>query len=363
MISVNEIIIDTNLLFKRQYNLKKLLVDQGNPQNNFQVINIVGTNGKGSTSNYIYKNLNKKYQNYGLFISPAFLYHNERVQVNGKWIDDETLLKIIEDNKELFLKYELTFFEIWTYIAIIYFNLKKIEIAVIEAGIGGVKDSTNLFENQILVGLTSIGYDHTEILGESIDSIIENKVKIVKKDNPLFTIEKNLKYKKIIEQYCKNKIIYCSSVATETGYQKYNKGLAKAILNYLEIDFDLNTEAPLGRKTILRTNPSLIIDGCHNLDGVEELINSIENISEYKILFATSNHKNYQEMIDYIKQYNDQIYICEFDHFKTWSIENVKYENKVNDWKQWLTENKDSKILVCGSLYFIPLVYHWLQGE
>ncbi|QGS51515.1 Mur ligase family protein [Spiroplasma tabanidicola] len=361
MINVEEEIVPMSLFFKKQYNLKKLLAEQKNPQNNFKVISVVGTNGKGSTSNYIYKNLYKNNKSVGLFFSPAFIYHNERIQVNNQWIEDEILLKIIEDSKPLFEKYELTFFEIWTYIAIVYFNLKKIELAVVEAGIGGMKDATSLFENQIAVCLTSIGFDHTDVLGNKIENIIENKIKIVKNNNKIYTTINNYKYDDIFKSFVSNEIIYCEPTNNLT-YQKYNQGIAKEVLKLFNIQFDANTNVPLGRQSVLKEDPNFIIDGCHNFNGAEELVKSIKDLDKYTILFASSKGRENSEMVAFLKSKCKEFYVTTFDHFKAWELNLVNEDNKVYDWKQFLNDNINKDILVCGSLYFIPLVYRWFMG-
>ncbi|AOG60033.1 folylpolyglutamate synthase [Spiroplasma helicoides] len=361
MISVSQEIIPSSILFRKQYNLKKLLEDLNNPQDNFKVINVVGTNGKGSTSTFIYKNLFQKYRNVGLFTSPAFLYHNERIQVNNEFIPDDFLKKSIGNNFDLFKKYELTFFEIWTFIAIEYFNFKKIEIAVIEAGIGGVKDATSVFNNQICVCVTSIGLDHIEVLGNKIENIIENKIKIAKHNSKIYTTKKNYNYLEHFKKYTSNEIIFCEDFDDKT-YQKYNKGIAKKVLESLGITYDINTEPPLGRQTILNKDPLFIIDGCHNLDGAQELVKSIKNIEEFTILFGSSVGRENNDMVKFLDSRFKNFYVTKFDHMKAWDLNLVNAKNKVYDWKEFL-KNSDCNILVCGSLYFIPLVYDWYKEE
>lgn len=363
MISVNKIIISNDILFKKKYNLKKLLNDLNNPQNNFKVVNVVGTNGKGSTATLIYKNLVKNNIDAGLFFSPAFLYHNERIQVNDKLICDDRLLALIQENKDLIKKYELTFFEIWTFLAILYFNEKKIKIAIVEAGIGGVKDATNVFENQLAVCLTSLGYDHTDILGTDIEDIIRNKVQIAKNDAKIYTSSNNKIYINKIKQYTPNEIIFCDDYSTDTTFQKYNKAIACVFLKSLNIIFDENVTLPLGRQTVLNKEPLFIIDGCHNLNGAIELIKSIKEFKDLTVLFASSIGKENHEMMNVIKKECKEFFITTFDHEKAWDFKKVNYENKVDDWKKFILKNKQKKILVCGSLYFIPQVYEWYVGE
>lgn len=365
MISVEENFISSNLIFKKEYNLKKLLKEIGNPQNNFKVINVVGTNGKGSTSNFILEGLKTKFIKVGLFISPAFINQNERIQINNEMISDDDLKRLLEENKELIKKFELSFFEIWTLLAILYFNEKKIEIAVIEAGIGGLKDSTSVFENQLAVCVTSLGMDHQEVLGFTIKEIVYQKIAIAKKDVKIFISADNKKYRKYINKVNENEKVFAKRLKDSIYFQSFNKGLAKEVLNYLGITFDAFSNIPLGRFSILKTKPLFILDGCHNLNGAWKIAKQIKNIKDLIILFGSSEGKDQLKMLKAFKKTKKQIYLTEFEHSKSWKIDKAKFPRYdiVENWKDFLNKNKDKNILVCGSLYFIPLVYQWLEAR
>ncbi|WP_339034259.1 bifunctional folylpolyglutamate synthase/dihydrofolate synthase [Spiroplasma endosymbiont of Cantharis rufa] len=363
MISVEEKLIPSEIIFKKNYNLKKLLEDIGNPQNSFNVINVVGTNGKGSTSHFIFEGLKTKFKKVGLFTSPAFLNQNERIQYNGEMISDENLKRLLAKNKNLIKKYELTFFEIWTFIAILYFYELKIDIAVIEAGIGGLKDSTNVFEKQLAVCVTSLGLDHQEILGFTIKEIIYQKLCIAKKNVKIFLSQDNIKYKRIIKKVNNNTKVFAKKIIDPVYFQGFNKGLAFELLNYLGITINSFQYSPLGRYSILKKEPMLIIDGCHNYDAALKLSKQIEKIESLIILFGASEGKNYKKMLQIFKKGNRTIYLTEFEHEKSWKISKEDFKDfiVVKDWKFFLSENKDKNILVCGSLYFIPLIYKWKE--
>ncbi|AKU79308.1 bifunctional folylpolyglutamate synthase/dihydrofolate synthase [Spiroplasma turonicum] len=364
MIKVDDIFIKTNSLFSKKYNLKKLLSDIGNPQDNLKVINVVGTNGKGSTSKFIYDGLLTKYKNVGLFTSPAFLYQNERIQLNNNLIGDDELKSIYDYYEKNYLQYELTFFEIWTFIAILFFSKYKMDYVVVEAGIGGLLDCTNLFNNQVAVCLTSVSMDHEELLGNSIESIINHKIKITKKNSPVFISEDNFIYKNFIDNYKDIKLIYTNKIKTEVDYQSANAGLAKELLKYLNVDFT-NFIAPVGRFTILNENPLFLIDGCHNIDGVKKFVQEIKKYGDFIFLYASSKEKDHNQIINYLKENVSNLYITEFDHIKSWKISNeIKARfNYVNNWKIFLNKNIYNNIVVCGSLYFIPQVFEWYRSE
>ncbi|ASZ08821.1 dihydrofolate synthase [Mesoplasma chauliocola] len=368
MISVNSFLIPVQKRFQNEYNLSKVLDLLNNPEKQIPTINVVGTNGKGSTSFYVSNGLKEKYKKVGLFISPAFLYHNERIQINNKPISDEDLNLYIKKIDEYISSFNLTFFEIWTLIAILYFYDNKVDIAVIEAGIGGIKDSTNLFSNQLVTLLTSVSYDHTEILGETIEEIIYQKINIAKPKTTLIISDDNYKYKEIIESKLNKEIsvLYSNKLEEETiKYQKANKGLAKKALEFLGINnFKcLDLKPMVGRFTQINyRNRKIIIDGAHNLDGINSLINSIENKNEWTVLYGAIEGKEHRKILYSLDANFDSVNITNFDFHKSWEINNIDHINKIKDWKKFIEESENN-LLICGSLYFIPQVYDYLTNK
>ncbi|ATZ21267.1 bifunctional folylpolyglutamate synthase/dihydrofolate synthase [Mesoplasma tabanidae] len=365
MISVDKFLIPIQQRFQNEYNLDKVLKALNNIEKNIPVINVVGTNGKGSTSFFLSNGLKTKYEKVGLFISPAFLYHNERIQINNEPISDEDLKKYILKANNFIKKYNLTFFEIWTLIAIMYFNDRNVDIAVIEAGIGGIKDSTNLFSNQIATILTSVSFDHTEILGNNIADIIYQKVNIAKDNTFLFVSADNEKYKSIIKDSIMNnvKIIYSEKYENaKIEYQKGNKGVVKTVLEYLGVEdfscLELNTLK--GRFTELEyNNKKIIIDGAHNVDGIRALISSIENKENWTILYGAIEGKEHNKILELLDENFENVNITTFDFHKAWDTSLIKHSNKVKEWKEFI-ELSDKNLIICGSLYFVPLVYKYL---
>ncbi|WP_342268941.1 Mur ligase family protein [Spiroplasma endosymbiont of Aspidapion aeneum] len=358
----NEIeIVNFQNKLSKNFSLSKLLSEIGNPQNSIQVINIVGTNGKGSVSNALHQCLQKIYKNVGLFTSPSFLYHNERFKINNKYISDSELNSILKEYDYLIRKYNLTFFEIFTLVTIIYFCAHKIDIAIIEAGIGGVLDSTSVFKNQKLVVVTSISYDHQEILGKHIRSIINQKISIANKGVPIYISADNLKYRKYIQKNYEQ-TIFCENSNTDLFYNNGNIGLVNRISKDLKISINPNEiNRPIGRFTYIQRNPDIIIDGCHNIDGIKKAIKSLPNKS-FNFLFASSKNKNIS-YLKFLKKHCENLYICEFEHFKSWKIpDKIKKKSAfIYDWKKFLKENKDCNLFIFGSLYFIPYIYKYYK--
>ncbi|QVK05153.1 Mur ligase family protein [Mycoplasma mycoides] len=369
MISVDQELFPINQRLNKEVVFDKVLDELNHPEKFLKVINVVGTNGKGSTSFYLSKGLLKKYQKVGLFISPAFLYQNERIQINNTPISDNELKSYLDKIDYLIKKYQLHFFEIWTLIMILYFKDQKVDIVVCEAGIGGIKDTTSFLTNQLFSLCTSISYDHMDILGNSIDEIIYNKINIAKPNTKLFISYDNLKYKDKINEQLINKnveLIYTDLYEDQIIYQQANKGLVKKVLEYLNIfQTDIfQLQPPLGRFTTIRTFPNhIIIDGAHNVDGINKLIQSVKSLNkEFIVLYASINTKEYLKSLELLDQNFNEVYICEFNFIKSWSIDNIDHKNKIKDWKKFL-KNNTKNIIICGSLYFIPLVYNYLTNN
>ncbi|WP_253301002.1 bifunctional folylpolyglutamate synthase/dihydrofolate synthase [Spiroplasma endosymbiont of Phyllotreta cruciferae] len=358
-------------LFKKEYNLGKLLAEKYyNAQDKIQVVNVVGTNGKGSVSNYLQRQLMLNYKKVGLFTSPAFLKHNERIKINNQFIGDNDLKRIIKSIKDDIKTYQLTFFEIWVLICIKYFLEQQIKVAVIEAGIGGRLDATNVFNNQLALLLTSIDYDHTEVLGTRLESIIQNKVGIVKNDCQLFISASCQKYFSVIAKYLNSDRIITSEVYPQAinYYQEFNVGLVIKFLTVFKFKINyalLKVNPVLGRFTQLSKNPYFIIDGAHNPEGIRACIHTFEmlnnlNHDEVLVLYASSQKKDYLQNLMLLKEhFGSNLYITTFKHPMSWDITDINFHNKVKNWKKLLLQNKTKNILICGSLYFIPLVYQF----
>jgi dihydrofolate synthase/folylpolyglutamate synthase len=189
--------------------MRKALNIMGNPEKDFKAIHITGTNGKGSVAHTISKVLSKV-KKVGLFTSPYVTRFNERLQINDEEIDDDILLNYIIWAKEFDEKYlkeyddNFSFFELLTLIMIKYFSDEKVDYAVIEVGIGGRLDSTNVIDADYAV-ITSIGLDHTKQLGDTLEKILKEKLEIAKENKKLFTAVDSLL--KVILDYCISKNI------------------------------------------------------------------------------------------------------------------------------------------------------------
>ena len=185
-------------------NIESFLNICDNPHQKIQTIHLAGTNGKGSTASFIAKILQEQGLKVGLYTSPHLVRFNERIRINGNPISDEEIINFVEHHKKIIQDSSITFFEATTALAFSYFAKNNVEIAIIETGLGGRLDSTNvIFPIQTII--TEIDYDHTHILGESIDLITSEKCGIFKKGIPALTANSNETVIKVVEQCAQDK--------------------------------------------------------------------------------------------------------------------------------------------------------------
>ena len=363
--------------FAEKYNLKLLFDDLQIRYNDLRVINVVGTNGKGSASYFLSKQLLQTYFKVGLFVSPSFLCSNERIQINNVNITDKKISNYYSNYNKLWKKYRLTFFECWMFIMVCYFLKEKVNIAIIEAGIGGVSDCTNLFNNQQAVVITSISLDHQKLLGDTINEIIDNKIKITKnKNTPVFVSNSNKKYQTKIESYdlnikwsnLNNEMIKPKNAIFQDNNKIENINLILEYLKYFKckINYNLliNDLGLLGRFSILQTQPFLIIDGAHNIAAIKSLIENIKklDLNKYILILGFSKKKNYYSILNYLIRNKINFYWTKFNH----SLSVNPFDNKdqiynkykIKNWKKFI-KNNNQNIIFSGSLYFVPLVYKY----
>jgi dihydrofolate synthase/folylpolyglutamate synthase len=293
-------------------------------------IHIAGTNGKGSTSNYLASILQESGFKIGLFTSPHILDFRERIRINGKMISKSKVTNFCKLIQKSSFNIKPSFFEITWVLALISFLNEKCDFCVIETGLGGRLDATNII-NPILSIITSIGLDHTAILGKTLKEIAYEKAGIIKPNVPVIlgemdSISKEIMIEKAI--LIKSKLFTFDSYYNEQTYFPNESFLAKNELivrkaievikdvkienlkkNALKSISKLNIEMGLknvykntgffGRFQYISTKPKIIIDAAHNVDGIialMKLINTIKH-SNLIVIYGTSNDKNVEEII------------------------------------------------------------------
>ena len=388
--------------------MRWLLKQAGNPQTHFPTVHIVGTNGKGSTTSYLQNILTKSGYQVGTFTSPYITRFNERISINGTEIPDKDLISLVAkaqvllDDLEEHTAFERpTEFELVTLLMFLYFDLKQVDMAIIEAGIGGRLDSTNVLSPELVI-CTSIGFDHTETLGDSLLDIANHKAGVMRENTPILLgrvsaeVEHFFNQKShdlqaplaIIDREIQllpkdNQTIQISYDHWESPnlklpmlgqHQENNAGLAVTAAHLLAQTFpkitDKSTQEGIeethwpGRSEWIGNN--IYLDGAHNPQGIASLKQVLkDNFANRRvhILFAGLRRKPLADLLEELKDYD--ITVTSFDLFEALPLNDYPKDFKrVADYRDWLAQaesaNSDDLFVVTGSLYFISEVRNYL---
>lgn len=390
-----------------------------NPQDKLKFVHVAGTNGKGSTCHMIASVLKESGYKVGLFTSPFVVDFRERIQINGEMIPENDLAEVISEVKPVVEKLskegiEPTEFEIITVTAFLYFLKQSCDIVVLEVGLGGMLDSTNIIKKSEVSVITSISLDHTKILGDTLLKIAEQKCGIFKEGGnvvgypqPDFAVERFIKDKAkekncnyyphelskirlVREEIDGSTVIYagCSFKIPLTGkHQLYNFATAVAAINVLKqngwnitykslIDGISKVKVP-ARTEIVSHSPLTIIDGGHNAEGVDALCNTLVKFcANRKIIavFGMMSDKDYGYAVKRLAPLCERIYTTEASNPRTLDAKSLAKEAKqyckkvkpepnpekaVN--KALKKAKDDDVVLVCGSLYLASDVKRFLK--
>lgn len=295
----------------------------GSPEKKLQCIHVAGTNGKGSTSHMLSSILQEAGYKVGLYTSPHLKDFRERIKINGKEISEDFVCTFIEKHKSYFEKGAFSFFEMSVGLALDYFVKEKVEIAIIEVGMGGRLDATNIITPLVSV-ITNIGLDHTQFLGNTLESIAFEKAGITKPTIPVVIGEYTPETKPVFlskAKECHSKIYFASDLLAETfpsdligDYQTHNK---KTVLKTIEVlncqnDYTItenNSKSGFlnvvrntglqGRWQQLGESPKVICDTAHNKNGLEIVLNQIqkETFGKLHIVLGVVNDKDLNEIL------------------------------------------------------------------
>lgn len=319
----------------------------GNPQRNYFVIHIAGTNGKGSVSNMLAAVLQQAGYQTGLFTSPHLTDFRERIRVNGEMIPKQKVVNFVDRHKAEMERLQLSFFEMTTAMAFDYFAQSDVEVAVIETGLGGRLDATNIVQPVISV-ITNIGLEHTEYLGDSLPKIAREKGGIIKKCTPVVVGEKNSNYNLVLEEIAddlRSELIYANDAFTlgECGfegnkqvvtlnrtrdgypyqlrldllgeYQRQNLATVAAVLDTLHETTPLSISrrafvegvrdvaqltAFRGRWQVLSEKPLVVCDTGHNEHGIAEVakqLNGRTNSGKLLCVMGFCEDKDFSKML------------------------------------------------------------------
>lgn len=391
--------------------MRWLLRQAGEPQSHYPTVHIVGTNGKGSTTSYLQNILTKSGYQVGTFTSPYITRFNERISINGTEIPDKDLISLVAKAQVLLNDLEEhtdfgrpTEFELVTLLMFLYFDLKQVDMAIIEAGIGGRLDSTNVLSPELAI-CTSIGFDHTETLGNSLLDIANHKAGVMRENTPILLgrvsaeVEHFFNQKShdlqaplaIIDRKIQllpkdNQTIQISYDHWESPnlklpmlgqHQENNAGLAVTAAHLLAQTFSKITDKSIqegieethwpGRSEWIGNN--IYLDGAHNPQGIASLKQVLkDNFANRRvhILFAGLRRKPLADLLEELKDYD--ITVTSFDFFEALPLDDYPQDFKrAADYRDWLAQaesaNSDDLFVVTGSLYFISAVRNHLINE
>ena len=388
--------------------IRRILKQLNNPQDSVKTIHVTGTNGKGSTSYYLSNLLQKAGQKTGLFVSPYIYEFNERIQLNGKNISNNDLIKTaneIEMAIEILKKddpdFSLVTFEYEVALAFQFFAQENCDYAVIEVGIGGEHDKTNVIIPEVSV-ITTIGLDHEKIIGPTLKDIAKEKSGIIKSNRPVvlgnvpqdvleillnkaqsensksFLLGRDFQIKIMpdVIEYQDSKTIY--NFALRPWVEAYDIGVAVQVIQLLQLDLDkkkieeaINETRIPGRYDVIQTSPEIIVDGAHNLQAMENLLNLVRKKKKGQIYVLLGMMKD-KDLGPVTKLFKDEkVTLTRIDYPRAARLEDFPKEaQKEFEYKENFEEaytslkNKlqvDDMLLVTGSFYLVGAVLNYCK--
>ncbi len=319
-------------------NTLKLATHLGNPELDFKSVHVAGTNGKGSSSHMIASVLQEAGYKVGLYTSPHLKDYRERIRINGTYISEKAVVDFIQNNKSFFEAENLSFFEMSVGMAFWYFAEEKVDVAVIEVGMGGRLDSTNIIIPEVSL-ITNIGKDHTQFLGTTLPEIASEKAGIIKPNVPVIISEKHPETAPVFRKIAQERtaeIIFaeeCETLADLStdllgSYQQKNiKGVAAVINQLISQDWIISEENLRdglknvrkntnlrGRWDILQEAPKVICDTAHNSDGLKYVFQQLKDEVYERLHFVLGvvNDKDLDEVLPLFPK-NATYYYCKPD--------------------------------------------------
>ena len=413
MQTVREWILD-RMKYKRKYGLERMRAVMsllGNPQEDYPIIHVTGTNGKGSTIAMLSCLFVHHGQRVGAFVSPHLIDYTDRFLMNGNVMSEEEF-EIVgnlvqQAEATLIDEYEpLSFFEIMTAMALVYFSRKKVEVALLEVGIGGLLDTTNIVHSTMSV-ITSIGMDHEEMLGNTLEEIAIQKTGIFKQNQEvvlgklptealkvaevvgkayncdLHTFEREFKSELFEDGFIftnSDTRIHIPHLNLKGKYQLENAAVALECFLRFEEKFQLPIELSAiqesfqtvtwpGRMEVVHQSPTVVLDGAHNIHALKRFVETVKQHgkleAQHTILFSALKRKHYIEMVDYLRKElpKARLVVTTFEY--AGAIEKTDYpsseiefvENAQQFIENYINKTSDQEILwITGSLYFISFV-------
>ena len=368
--------------------INKFIKELSLSKNELKFIHVGGTNGKGSTCSFISSILKESNYKVGTFTSPHFFDFRERIRINDNKIQKSYITSFIKENKILIEDLGLSFFELSFGLCLSYFVENKVDYAIIEVGLGGRLDATNII-NPLVSVITNISFDHNEILGDSLEKIASEKAGIIKENSKLIVGERNEKTDQVFINKAKemsSKIIFVPDISQDIVYSEIdylNKNIHTSIETCKLLNLEnLNNEiirrgiknitlnnSLFGRWSLVNNNPRVIFDSAHNEAGFISVSNELSKISYNKIYILLSFVKG-KEIKNFIRHLpkNSNFYFTTLKIERSMGIKEIKSnlgeiinfdEDPQRAYSKIKTEaSKDDLILVTGSNYIAKEIFN-----
>ena len=375
-------------------NIIKLCKILGNPERDLKCIHVAGTNGKGSVTHIIASILQEQGHKVGVFVSPHYKDYRERIKINGKFISKKFVTKFVEENIKKFKTIDASFFEITTAMAFQYFKERKVDYAVIETGMGGRLDSTNII-TPVLSVITNISYDHQQFLGNTLPLIAAEKAGIIKSHIPVVIGETQAETKHVFIKKAKatgSKVYFADEIISgkdfktdlRGDYQKKNIRttlMAAKVLNKQGVSISdkaikrglkhvISNTYFIGRWMVVTKKPLIIFDSAHNEGGLKQLLNGLKQTPHKKLhfVYGTVGDKDISKNLMLLPK-NAEYYFCKADLPRALNADELKlqaakfklkggaYSSVKKAFKTAKKQaGKGDMILVAGSIFIVAEV-------
>ena len=371
--------------------LRNALHRVGDPDRKLRIIHVAGTNGKGSTVQFLSDILRSQGHRTGTFTSPHLMNHRDRIRIDGEWIPQDVFRAYLRQYAELIEEYDLGMFEIDCLIAFVWFAEEQVSCAVIEAGMGGRLDNTNVITKSELSVITTIGKDHTAVLGDRIQQIAFEKAGIIKEyghalvgteDPHALNVIRRHAFEKHAALTVPKKAYPAGSctfryendlytIASRAEYQIHNAALALAAGKLLGIDIHsaavhraVAESTWPGRFEIVSQDPVTILDGAHNEEGVNALARSLASLAPPRIVvFSALSDKPFLRMLRILQGVSEEVLVTTFHDERAADCSAYIREGYpvIPDYREAIREarmraGKSGTVIITGSLHFISAV-------
>ncbi|MDM8100466.1 MULTISPECIES: bifunctional folylpolyglutamate synthase/dihydrofolate synthase [Oceanobacillus] len=390
--------------------IEALLEALDHPEKKFTSVHIAGTNGKGSTGAFLQAALRANRYRIGTFTSPSLNGLTGFILYNGEFISEDVFAELFEEIEPVIEQMDRegkppSHFEIMTAMAFLYFS-RNVDIAIIEAGMGGRDDTTNVIQ-PVLSIITTVSKDHTAFLGDTLVEIAAHKAGIIKPHTPIITGVEGEALTPIVNEANKNRAVlyrfgmdftmeniqidefewknlgsrYRVKLRTIGLHQHHNASVAIQALKVLKNRFghlDMHTSIEAiqkvtipGRMEKIHDNPFILVDGAHNEAGVRAFIKTVRAIyprRKVHVLFAAFKDKDIEEMQRLLADVFPNLYITSFDHPRAAALTDYPLQDKgeqVEDWQAWMKEKIKTSmapILITGSFHFVDYIRSFVKS-